>query len=137
MGTGSSSLLDDDTPRRLSLTNSPVTRPPRPIRWTPPSPPPPAAAVHRPRPNAVLVQQESIESKQVSEDEKIQAKRKQWDEATAKRVHVVIRTRPLNIKEIKEDRRVRHYSITGVNILSGDPRSLAFSRKKEIKIGPY
>ena len=40
------------------------------------------------------------------EDELLQIKRRQWDESTAKRIHVVVRARPLNIREIKADARV-------------------------------
>ena len=41
------------------------------------------------------------------EDELLQIKRRQWDESTAKRIHVVVRARPLNIREIKADARVK------------------------------
>ena len=40
-------------------------------------------------------------------DELLQIKRRQWEESTAKRIHVVVRARPLNIREIKSDCRVR------------------------------
>ena len=43
-----------------------------------------------------------------SEDELLQIKRRQWEESTAKRIHVVVRARPLNIREIKDDARVKH-----------------------------
>ena len=43
-----------------------------------------------------------------SEDELLQIKRRQWEESTAKRIHVVVRARPLNIREIKNDARVYH-----------------------------
>ena len=50
-------------------------------------------------------------------DEKLKAKRREWEEATAKRVHVVIRTRPLNIKEIKADCKVcTIQTVTKLNI---------------------
>ena len=42
------------------------------------------------------------------EDELLQIKRRQWEESTAKRIHVVVRARPLNIREIKDDARVKH-----------------------------
>lgn len=40
------------------------------------------------------------------EEEQLKAKRREWEEATAKRVHVVVRSRPLSIKEIKADSKV-------------------------------
>ena len=198
MGTGSSREVE--TPRRLSLTNSPLTRKPRydytrpsnnqngrpsmqrPI-WTPnPSPPPRQpryylfnlavlglfqghiwggslqCLAHFRRSNsqignwdqqqgsngqrspsigrrsesewsdhrrASLQHQDSLESRRSeaeaspknvaaankvaadnSEDELLQIKRRQWEESTAKRIHVVVRARPLNIREIKNDARV-------------------------------
>ena len=45
-----------------------------------------------------------------SEDELLQIKRRQWEESTAKRIHVVVRARPLNIREIKNDARVYHFT---------------------------
>ena len=39
-------------------------------------------------------------------DEQLVALRKHWDEETAKRIHVVVRVRPLSVKEIKENAKV-------------------------------
>ena len=47
-------------------------------------------------------------SKRLSKsDEQLAALRKHWDEETAKRIHVIVRVRPLNVKEIKENSKVR------------------------------
>jgi hypothetical protein len=40
-------------------------------------------------------------------EERLLAKRKEWEKSTAKRIHVVVRSRPLNVKEIREDCKVR------------------------------
>ena len=46
-------------------------------------------------------------------DELLQIKRRQWEESTAKRIHVVVRARPLNIREIKSDCRVTKLFFNG------------------------
>ena len=51
---------------------------------------------------------------------RLQQQRKRWNDETAKRIHVAVRVRPMNINEIKADAKVRQSSMQLDNFRLGD-----------------
>lgn len=120
MGSGGSKKNEAGTPRRLSLTHSPPASPKyhhqrahphyndfdEQQNWSP--------QPTRPKYKAEISREQNLSQSLVSlrkgvirggevVDEKLQKKRMEWEEATAKRIHVVVRTRPLNVNEIRNN----------------------------------
>lgn len=49
-----------------------------------------------------MVNDTSVKARPMSADEALLARRKKWAAETAKRIHVVVRARPMSMREIKE-----------------------------------